>query len=123
MPDEKGDNFGAGLPQGLLADIDGLLSGPGAKGTPAEQAATYRALALEENAALHPGRGTTSMIDATLKYLAVAQAKELLVAAATAADATTAINKLAPALQALGKQWSDFGPVRDAFLDSIPKPK
>jgi hypothetical protein len=100
-----------------------LLSGAGAKGTPSEQAAVYRQLALEETSALHPGAGTTSMADATLKYLAVAQAKDLLVAATNAAEATAAINKLAPALQALGKLWSDFGPVRDAFLDSVPKPK
>jgi|SRR5678816_1588829 len=124
MPeDPKGDNFGAGLPQGLFTDIDGLISGAAAKGTAVEQAAVYRALAMEENAALHPGAGTTSMADATLKYLAVAQAKELLVAATNAVEATTAINKLTPALQALGKQWSDYGPVRLAFLDSIPKPK
>src|SRR5437867_13349548 len=119
MSEEKGDNLGAGLPQGIFAQIVGV--GGAAKGTPAEQIAVYLELAREEHAALHPGGGTTSIADATVKYVFVAQAVEALVAATNAGEATAAINKLVPAVQALGKQWADFGPVGDAFLDSTKK--
>jgi hypothetical protein len=120
MPDvEKVDNFGGGLPVSLYAVIDGLLGGAAAKGTPAEQAAVYRAIALEEHAALNPGSGTTSMADAMLRYVAIAQATDQLTAAGTALDQTAAINKLVPAIQALGKLWADYGPVRGEFLVSV----
>jgi len=116
----KGDNLGAGLPRDLMAAIVGQLAGGGAKGTAAEQAAVFLELAREENAALHPANGTTSMADAMLKYLAIAQAaQELADAPGGAGPAqTAAINKLAVALAGLGALWATFGPVRDAFLDS-----
>jgi hypothetical protein len=123
----KGDNLGGGLPEGLFEDIIGqVVTGPKGKGTPEEQAAVLLALAQEENAALHPGNGTTSMVDAMLKYVAIAQAAQALAdapngvprtAAQTAAQ-TAAINNLVPAIQALGKLWGDFGPVGAGFLDS-----
>ena len=120
MSAEKGDNLGGGLPEGLFVEIIGQLVGAGTKGTPAEQAAVLLALAEEENAALHPGKGTTSMADAMLKYVAVAQAQKALADAPVGVGAaqTAAINKLVPAIQEVGKLWADFGPVRDAFLDS-----
>jgi hypothetical protein len=122
MP-EKGDNLGAGLPKELFVAIAGQLSGAGSKGTVAEQAAALLEIATEENTALHPSNGTTSMVDAMLKYAAVAQAADELAAAPVGAGAaqTAAINKLAVAIHNLGKQWADFGPVRDAFLDSTKK--
>ena len=117
---DKGDNFGAGLPTALFSKIDGLLTGSNARGTPVEQAALYRELALEERAALHPGKGTASMADAMLKYLAIAQAAEELLATPVGPGApqTAAINKLVPAINGLGALWTLFGPVRDEFLDS-----
>ena len=119
---DKGDNFGAGLPTALFSKIDGLLTGSNARGTPVEQAALYRELALEESAARHPGEGTTAMADAMLIYLAIAQAAEELAATPTGPGAaqTAAINKVAAALNGLGVQWATFGPVRDAFIDSTP---
>jgi len=122
----KGDDFGAGLPNELFANIVGVLSGANAKGTAEEQAAVFRSLAQEENAALHPGNGTASMADAMLKYVAITQAAQALAdapnsvprtAAETAAQ-TAAINKLVPAIQALGKLWGDYGSVGAGFLDS-----
>jgi hypothetical protein len=124
MPEnDKGDNAGAGLTQGLFNGAIGLLTGAGAKGTPQEQAAVFLELAREENAALHPGNGSTSMADAMLKYVAIAQAVQALVdaPAGTGAAQTAAIIKLTAAIQDLGKQWADFGSVRDAFLDSTKK--
>lgn len=123
MPDveDKLDNFGAGLPDKLFGVIDGLIGGAAAKGTPAEQAAVYRAITLEEHAALNPGSGTASMADAMLLYVAIAQGADELAAAGTAAAQTAAMNKLAPAIQALGKLWADYGPVRGEFLVSVKK--
>jgi hypothetical protein len=124
MPDEqKGDNLGAGLPKDIFAQIVNLLTGAAAKGTTAEQLAVFLELAREEHAAIHPGGGSTSVADATVKYMFVAQAADALAAATNPAEATAAINKLAPSIKAVGKQWVDFGPVGDAFLDSVPKPK
>ncbi len=116
----KGDDLGAGLPKELFANIIGQLSGGGAKGTPAEQAAVFQQIAMEENAALHPAKGTTSMADAMLKYLAIAQAAQALADAPGGAGAaqTAAINKLAASIKELGVLWATFGPVGDAFLDS-----
>ena len=113
-------DFGAGLPRELMAAIIGQLAGGGAKGTPAEQAAVFLELAREENAALHPADGTTSMADAMLKYLAIAQAAQELAAAPVGPGPaqTAAINKLAAALTGLGALWATYGPVREAFLDS-----
>jgi len=124
MPDDnKGDNLGAGLPAGLFAQIVGQITGANPKGNPAEQLAVFTELAQEEHAALHPGGGTTSMVDANVKYFFVAQAAQALTDARNAGDVTAAINKLVPAIHDVGLQWRDFGPVRDAFLDSIPKPQ
>jgi hypothetical protein len=116
----KSDNLGAGLPRDLFQAIVGQLSGGGAKGTPQEQAAVFQQLAAEEHNALHPGKGTTSTADALLKYLAIAQAAQALADAPGGAGPaqTAAIAKLALAIQTLGKQWANFGPVGDAFLDS-----
>jgi hypothetical protein len=116
----KGDDLGAGLPNELFANIVGQLAGGGAKGTAAEQAAVFLELAREENAALHPGKGTTSMADAMLKYLAISQAAQALADAPGGAGPaqTAAINKLAAAVHDLGVRWATFGPVGDAFLDS-----
>jgi hypothetical protein len=122
MSAEKGDNMGAGVPQGLFSQILIQVSGGTAKGTPAEQAALLLELVKEENAASHPGGGTTSMADAMLKYLAIAQAaQELNDAPAGPGPAqTAAIAKLAVAIHELGVLWATNGPVRnDAFLDSV----
>src|SRR2546423_6280213 len=99
---DKGDNLGSGLPQGLFDTIVGQLSGGAPKGSPVEQAAVFLALTREENAALHPGDGTTSMVDAMLKYADIAQAAKELVAAANAGQTTAAVNQPTPAIQALG---------------------
>jgi hypothetical protein len=122
MSAEKGDNMGAGIPQGLFNDILIQVSGGKAKGTPAEQAVVLLELVKEENAALHPGGGTTSMADAMLKYLVIAQAVQELAPLPNGPGAaqTTALLKLAAAFQELGTLWATNGPVRDnAFLDSV----
>jgi hypothetical protein len=119
----KGDNFGAGLPAELFATISGLVSGANARGTVQEQAAVLLEIATEENVASHPSNGTTSMVEAMLRYAAVAQATDELAATPIGAGVaqTAAINKLTVAIHNLGKKWADFGPVRDAFLDSTKK--
>jgi hypothetical protein len=63
------------------------------------------------------------MADAMLKYMAIAQAVQALADApvGTGAAQSAAIVKLSAAIQDLGKQWADFGPVRDEFLDSTKK--
>lgn len=122
MPDEdKGDNVGAGLSTDLLNAIIGQLTGAGAKGTPQEQAAVLLALAREEHFARRSGNGNASVADALAKYVAIVQAEaELALApAGPSAPATAAINKLAPAIQSLGKLWTDFGPVVGGFSDGV----
>ena len=122
MPDEdKGDNVGAGLSAELLSSITGQLTGAGAKGTAQEQAAVFLALTKEEQAARRPGNGTASVADAFAKYVAIVQAEaELALApAGTSGQATAAINKLVPAIQGLGKLWTDFGPVPGGFSDAV----
>ena len=121
MPDsDKGDNAGAGLSADLFGAITGQLTGGGAKGTAAEQAAALVELAREEHAARHPGNGNASVADAIAAYTVIVQAAAELSAAPAGGSpqATAAINKLVPAIRALGKLWTDYGPVAGAFSDS-----
>jgi len=118
MPD-KGDDAGGGLSNDLFGAIIGQLGGGGAKGTPQEQAAVLLELAREEHAALYPGNGNASLADAMAKYGAIVEATAQLTAATTPAQATAAIEKLAPAINGLGKLWATFGPVVGAFSESV----
>lgn len=113
----KGDNFGTGLSKETFGRIVGSATGAGAKGTKDEQIALLLELAREEHAALHPGLGTTGVVQATLKFLVVEEASRALADAGTPSQATAAFNKLVPGIRDVGELWK-VGPVRVALFGS-----
>jgi len=123
----KGDDVAGGLPRGVYNNIVNSIApaGGAAKGNAAEQKAVLLALAQMENAALNPGNGSTSVVEAMVQYVAIAQgATDLVNAPQNDAPAqTAAINKIITGLTLLTALFTNNGPVgaESDFVGSVPK--